>query len=241
MTAPVVGNKKSATADSANPEVLKPTGLSIDDVIALMVMSDIPNQDSDQFTFPGGFVEIAQGGASNTDVWTGAALRIVDGLESATFTVTLANNSGVQSDLYAAAVSGNHASSPLDVTGSANLQTVAANSHVIPEITTTVADTLAFYVIAGDGGDMNPWGQPTGWLEQGEGSFSSGAEVGSAWGTKTQASAAATGDATVSSSATDQSANFQFAIAPVAGGPAPVVLGQPLMGPFGGPLAGPIG
>lgn len=220
MTAPALGNIQQDSSSNAAPSVTKPTGLSNDDLMILIVAGDQANKSSPEYTWPTGadaFIEIGQDGDGTSDCHLGAAYRIVDGGESATFTVTPVND-GSQFDIWAIAVTGAHATTPLDVTGTITMENTG--SMDILSVTTTVNDCLAFYALAFDGGDGAPFGQPTGWVEQAEGVFTLNSEVGSAWGTKTQALSGATDDATVSASATDGVAHFQFAIAPAVAGAA---------------------
>jgi hypothetical protein len=119
-------------------------------------------------------------------------------------------------------ISGADTTSPIDVK---NFQDYlgAGSSHDIEGVTTTVNNCLAFYGIAFDGGDGSPFGQPTGWTEQGDAaSGTDSADASAAWGTKSMASAGATGTAVVSNSSYDGASGFQLAIAP-SGGSVPVI------------------
>ena len=74
----------------------------------------------------------------------------------------------------------------------------------------------AFLTVLGfDGGDGSPFSvSGTGWSESGDLANGTGAGGGGCWGTKEQTTAGLTGDATVTSSTSDGSVFFQFAIAP---------------------------
>ena len=211
MTVPVVGNIQSDNVTSSTDLILtKPTGLSNDDLIVIVVAQDAAGT----FSWPSGFTEIYQGSGAPSQVGMGACYRIVDGTEGSTFTVT--NTASQQWVGWAIAISGNHATAPIDVTGTVTVEQTASPVEAL-SVTTTVADCLAFYSIGGDGGDMEPYGQPTGWTEQGDLGNGGSGGVSGAWGTKGMPSAAATGNASISMTSNDGTTHGQFAIAPVAG------------------------
>ena len=111
-------------------------------------------------------------------------------------------------------VSGVNTTTPFNVTASP--ATGIGSSRAIPEVTTTVDSCLAFYLLSFDGGDGYPFSvSGTGWTESDDHQSSTGGSVSSGcWGTKEQATAGLTGDATVSCSASDGQAYLQFAVAP---------------------------
>ena len=96
------------------------------------------------------------------------------------------------------------------------LSSNSGTSHTISGITTTVANCLVIYGLAFDGADSATFNVTgTGFTQSDTGnSLNGGAGVGGTWGTKEQAVAGATGDATVTTTASDGSSSFQIAIAP---------------------------
>ena len=104
-------------------------------------------------------------------------------------------------------------STPIDVSG---IGTGASSTHVIAEVTTTVADCLVLYGLVFDGGDGVPFSVAgTGWTETDEQTSGTAFDkCCGCFGTKEQATAGVTGDATVTSNVSDGASYFQLAIAP---------------------------
>ena len=217
MTIPVVGNIQTNTAlASTTLEITKPTGLSVGDAILLMVASDPVNPASAQFTWDTDFTEVDQHWHLG-DAAVGAAIRIVDGTEDATYTTT--QSSAVDFIGWMVALTNVDNTTPVDGVGTKGGNTGAA-SAAIASYTTSVADCLGVYLLGFDGGDGFPYSvSGTGWAEAGElQSSTSRAGSSGCWGTKDQATADALGDATVTFSVSDGYASFMFAIRGAAAG-----------------------
>jgi len=188
----------------------KPVGVAVDDLLLLIVGSDQDTvADWNSVTGWIQFININDGvGDSNLACYW----RIADGTEGVTVDVT----APTVEERYGwyLRISGVDTTTPINVTGTAAY--VASDSHSIPEVTTTVADCLAFYALVFDGGDGAPFSVAgTGWTEVDEQtSGTTGTDASGCWGTKSMPTAGATGAATVTSTVSDGSSSIQFAIAP---------------------------
>lgn len=193
-----------------------PTGLSIGDVCIVIVGNDYTASADAQWDNstlkPTGFTLIATNGNGTTSCHVAAFYRVIDGSESWPISVPARDSEDFWG--FAIRVTGVDTANPLDGVGSALMQTTGATSHVIPGFNTTNNDCLAFYALSFDGGDGDPFSvSGTGWSESAEAEAGTGAgNCGGCWGTKSQPTAGATGDATVTSNVSDQSTARQWAL-----------------------------
>lgn len=154
------------------------------------------------------FVDI---GNSTSDCKIGAYWRIATGTDAASVWPYMDANAPDEIFGWYFRISGHDG---IDVTGSATIG--SGTSGVAAEVTTTQDDCLAIYATAIDGGDAVAFSvSGTGWSEYDEEYSGTGsADACGVIGTKTQASAGLTGDATVSWTPSDGYVTIQFAIAP---------------------------
>jgi len=194
----------------------KVTGISNNDLLLILLATDNTDTLTRWDTPPTGWNLIASGGNNDTDNEGVAFWRIADGSEAATETI-VSEDPGDTDDVigWYVRVSGVDTTTPIDVTGTV-LLAASSNSAAIPGVTTTVVDTLAFYFLSFDGGDGDPFGEPTGWTEQDDKGVLDIGGVSGAWGTKAVPTATDTGTATVSLSETDGNVSFQWAVRPSA-------------------------
>jgi hypothetical protein len=182
-----------------------PAGIQSGELLLILGMAD--TNSSQAWSTPAGWTKHAAVQAQNTSYVI--LYKIADGTET---DVTVTNNFADQLGWYIR-VSGANAT-PIDAY--AFSQTVTGPTHVITAITTTVDNCLAIYGLSHDGGDGLPFSVAgAGWTEEAEGQ--AGTAIGDAsacWGTKEQASAGSTGNATVTASVSNGSSSYQLAIAP---------------------------
>jgi hypothetical protein len=156
------------------------------------------------------------GGDDTTDSKIAVLWREADGTEGSSFTF---DHSGTDDLIgWVLRISGANTTSPFNVKGS--IDHTDGSSHVITGVTTTADNCLAFYYLHIETADGDPFSvSGTGWSESDEGdSGNSGAQGAGCWGTKSMASQGATGNATVTSNASDNSTAAIFAIVEEAGG-----------------------
>lgn len=115
-------------------------------------------------------------------------------------------------------ISGADTADPFDVSNFAQ-SSADADPHTVPQVTTTVVNTLAIFGLSFDGGDGDPFTiSGTGWAEEGELAAGTGTDnAGGVWGSKDMPTAGATGDVSVDmtgASGVDGAAYFQLAIKP---------------------------
>ena len=193
----------------------KPTGVAAGDLLLIIVGNDdtTGTEQWNSTTFrPSGFSFIGNAGSATPDAHVAAFYRIADGTESAA-TSTPAQSSDDYWGYYIH-VTGVSTTSPIDVIG-ADYAGGSLTTHNIPGVTTSVDQALAFYVLSGDGGDLNPFSVGGAWTERAETEAGAGAgNASGVWGTRLMASAGATGNASVTMSAADGAAGFQFALSP---------------------------
>jgi hypothetical protein len=195
----------------------KPANVEVGDLLLIIVGND-DNTDTDQWDNstlkPSGFTLINEAGdITNSDAHSAAFYRVADGTESATTSVPAQTSADYWG--YYIRVTGASTTNPINVTGADYLGASAA-SHAITSITTTVSNTLAFYVLSADGADTYPFSvSGTGWSESAE-TFAglTGTEAAGTWGTRSMTTAGATGAATVALTIADSASGFQFAINP---------------------------
>lgn len=216
--------QNSAGVEVDSLELTKPASVAVGDFLLLMVGCD-DNGTNSPSVFPQitGWTRFANIGNTTSDAKLGLYWRIADGTETATIWV-LQTGAAALNQMFGwyLRLSGTDASTPLNVTGTET--NAAGTSHTCAEVTTGVADCLAFYVLAFDGGDGVPFSvSGTGWAQEDEEQSGTGsADACGTFGLKTQASAGLTGDATVTSNVSDGSTTIQFAIAPDGAAPAAV-------------------
>ena len=181
-----------------------PTGIASGKVLVLLMTSR-----ASTYTTPSGWTLIQSANSFNASC--AAFYKVSDGTET-DVTVTISQAIVGQVGWYLC-ISGANAT-PIDVTGPA--ESSFDSSFIASSVTTTVDNCLAFYLFGFEGGDGFPFGlSGTDWTESDEGqSGTDGAASSGSWGNKEQATAGATGDATITSSTTDGGSRFQFAIAP---------------------------
>lgn len=230
MTVPIVENFAVNSSDS-NPsltlDAIAPSGIVAGELLLLILTSDFfVTTGDDFFDAISGWTKVNESllgdrnGARIAVYWKEAA----GGEGDQAFTFVL--NSDVAA--WFLRISGADTTSPIDAElFSGTLSDLS--SHVIGEVTTTVADCLGIYGLAFDGGDGFPFSvSGTGWSESDEvQTGTSGTNLGACFGTKSITSAGLSVDATISCSATDGASYFQIAIAPAGGAPSvsiPVIM-----------------
>lgn len=201
-------NQLSSTTVTLN----KPDGVATDDLLLIFVANDQAGTGEQWTTPPTGFTKLQEANISvSTDVHVAVFYRIADGTEGATIDV-VANTTNDNSAFYLR-VSGVDPLDPINQTGAE--YRVVSTTHVIPGVTTDESNCLAFYVYGSDGADCAPYSvSGTGWSETAETNAGGTASqtVGLTFGTKEMPTAGATGDATVTFSASDGGCGFQFAL-----------------------------
>lgn len=220
MAVPVVASFTSDTSLSSGADLIipKPTGLASGDLCIVICSMDSTTA-GDGFVAKAGWTrEQMFGAGGTTDVNLTIFSRIADGTEGATETFT---ENGINHDLwgYWLRITGANTSAPFNVWGTPTEG--ALTPAAIPGVTTTVADCLAFYALAFDGGDQGSFSvSGTGWTESSEINAGTGSTNNAGcWGTKEMPTAGATGTATVSAATNnDGFASIQFAVAPAGGG-----------------------
>ena len=196
-------------AANANITATDPGGIQANELLILLCSSE-GNLDP-YTTTPAGWTKLLGFGAGGTSI--GVFYKIATGSEG---DVTVTISSSLGQIAWYLRISGVDTSTPISVAGTAAGQGNIGATAVIPEVTTTVDNCLAFYHLGFDGGDGYPFSVAgTGWTESDEQQSQTGAGgCSSCWGTKEQATAGLTGDATVTASSGDGMSYVQFAIAP---------------------------
>ncbi len=195
----------------------KPSNVEVGDLLLILVGNDnnTANAQWNNTTLkPAGFTLINEAGENViSDAHSAAFYRIADGTETATTSVPAQASADFWG--YYIRVTGASTTNPINVTGTDYLGASAA-SHAVTSITTTQANTLAFYILSADGADTYPFSvSGTGWSESAEVfAGAGGTESAGTWGTRSMASAGATGAATVAFTVNDSASGFQFAINP---------------------------
>lgn len=202
---PVVESYNTATViNNTDITVSKPSGSSTNDLFVIAVASGTQNGSGP----PSGWTDI-DGGTSR-----GCALdmfyKVVTGSEGSSETIT--STLGDDKVAWYIHISGNDATTPIDVEGSMGNST-PGTTHSVTGATTTQDDCLALYFLGLDqDGTFSVSG--TGWSQTDQ-LLESTNGVSACWGEQDMATAGATGTATVTSSIADGSNWKQFAIAPV--------------------------
>ncbi len=226
MTIPTVSTQTENTNVGTSIDLTQPTSWASGDG-GLIIVGDDDNGNEDEWTDPTDWTDtFPETGTTVSDCHLASWYIVADGTEADP--LTLAHVSSDDLWGYWLRLTDIDTTTMLD---GANTPTVPAfnqSTHVVPSFTTTVADCLAFYCLAFDGGDGLPFSvSGTGWSEGGEiqVSTASGSASG-CWGTNEQATASAAGDATVTSTVSDGSVFVQFAIRGDLGGAAEEFLGR---------------
>lgn len=209
---------RQTIAGSRTIDLTKPTGVVSGDLLLLIVVDDPGNRSDHQYDAITGWTldEDLSGADVGADVSSVVFWREADGTEGATETAD--NDLVTDKAGWYIRISGANTTAPFDVKGTYSADSTGT-SHVVPGVTTTVADCLAMYYLGFDGGDGDPFSvSGTGWSQTDEQAEGTGAGISGCFGEKDQASAGATGDATVTSNASDGAVYVAFAIAPAAAG-----------------------
>lgn len=221
MAVPVVASFTVADTGgvtATNINLTKPTGSVNDDLFILIVGSDDASSNADEWNPPTGWSTASVGGGAASDAHFGVFYKVVSGTDEPD-PINVTHDSADELYGWWIHVTGNDTTTPLNVAGTA-VETVSSTTHLIAEVTTTVNDCLAFYVLAFDGGDGAPFSVSVGgpdWSESDERTSGTGAnDASGTWGTKIITTAGLTGDVTIASTASDTTAVVQFAIAPPA-------------------------
>ena len=193
-------------ASTQDLTLVAPTGISANDFLVLIAMADTGYDF--WTTTPSGWTKMA--GYFGNIVCVSVFYKVASGSET---DVTLDSEGTASADSlgWYIRVSGG---ASLNVEGGGT--SGPSTSHVIGSVTTTVDNCLAFYALSFDRGTGEPFGiSGTGWTKTDEGHNNTGFTGASGcWGTKEQATAGATGDATVTTTDSDGASHIQFAVAP---------------------------
>jgi hypothetical protein len=186
----------------------KPSGVVAGDFLVIVVGNRGTvgtSQFSDDVT---GWAQLSEQQALTGGVYIDHSIytRRADGTEGSTTTIT--STSANKYNGHYLRISGTRG---IDV--SAHQSENGGTTHTCPSITTTEDDCLAIYYCFHKGTNGAPLSTPSGWVEQDEdGNGSLGTQV--SFGTKTQASAGATGDANVVAAVSNSACYFQLAVEP---------------------------
>lgn len=218
MTLPVVQTSDwRKTTDSGTVSSLAMTGaanVSAGDGLLMLMCSSFQNTSDAIFDAVTGWTKEDEQGTGSSDAHYAIYWRIADGTATDAPTVTTSLSNELLG--WIIRITGTHSSDIIDTVGTATTDN-PGTSHPIGAITPTQADTLAFYVLAFDGGDAGSFSTPAGWTEGDEGyAGTGGGETSGVWGYKDMATAESTGVATVVTGVGDGSARVQFSIAPAA-------------------------
>lgn len=203
--------RSNTATGSATLVLTKPTGVEVGDLLLILVGNDANNatvQWDDISLRPSGFTNINEAGNATPDTHVGAFYRIADGTEGATSSVPAATSANFWG--FYIRVTGASTTNPINAVGSDYAVNNLTN-HPIPSVNTTLPNTLAFYMLAGDAVGTAPFSVAgAGWSESDEKTVN----TAGTWGTRSMTSAGATGAATVTMNASDGASGFQFAINP---------------------------
>lgn len=216
---PVVQSFTSNTAVPGSSLTLtKPSNVLAGDLLLIIVGNDDDTasaQWDDSTLKPSGFTLINESGSTASDAHSAAFYRVADGTESTTINVPAQSSDDYWG--YYLHVTDVNPSNPINVIGSA-YNGGSSGTHNVPGVTTTAANALAFYVLSGDGGDLDPYSVGGAWTEGDEiDAGTGGGNSSGTWGTRLMTSPGATGNASVTLTAADSASGFQFALAPALG------------------------
>ncbi len=223
MTIPsIIGTTAETTNASSvtSQAITKPAGTASGEVGVIIICNDIENVTSDLYNTPTGWNKIVGCIPSNANLdCSGMAYwRALTG-DSGDDAPTITWTGTAQVVAWYMRVQDADTSDPINIAG-VDAQGPGP-SLAIPSVTTDLANCLAFYYNTFDGGDGFPFSvSGAGWVEEGElQANTAGNTVSASFGLKDQASAAATGDATVTASVTDGIVGVQFALNEAAAAP----------------------
>lgn len=201
----------SKTNDVNSIAATKPSGVVSGDLLMMIVNIDSANAVSANAV--SGWTREFRINSSATDAELAMYWRISDGTEPASTTVTFSVSADIQ--VWYLRISGAHASTPINVLGTATTSG-STTSHAITAATTTVDNCLAFYALSFDGADATFSNKSSsGWTEgDDQKSISGGTDVSGVWGHKDIPTTGTTGGITVTSSASDGSSRRIWAISP---------------------------
>lgn len=209
-TGPVIESYTANTSSGSNAITLtKPTSPAVADDDLLILFASSATQSA--FTVPTDWTVIQSGNALGHAV--AACYKIADSTEGSTIDYDNGAADGKQG--YYIHISGNHATTPMDVINTM-VADGNASSFTVDEVASAAAQTLALAFLGGDGGDLYPYGlSGTGWTEEAEQqSGTGGSDASGVWGQKDMESSGGTADVTVTSSiGTEGTQHFQITIA----------------------------
>jgi hypothetical protein len=201
------------TATSTNLVLAAPTGITAGELLLLIVSDDYATTVSPHFNAVTGWTKLGESGSTTPDAYIGVYWRIATGTEG---TVTVTSTTAAYWMGWYIRISGANTTAPINTQNFAISTAAGVNPHVIPQITTTVDNCLAIYGMSFDGGDGAPFSVTSPWTESAEQTNGAATTYNSGcWGTKVQATAGATGTASVTCALIDGAAYFQLAIRPL--------------------------
>jgi hypothetical protein len=215
MSVPVVKTWETneSSVKTASIDLSRPFDVAIGELLWIFVRTG-DNNGAETFTGvtdTPSWTKLVAGGDQNTDDKFVIYYRIADGTEEATVTVGWSGGSFESVGWYLR-VSGVNTASPINQTGSVVLSP-AGTSHEITGVTTDAADCLAFYLFGIEVGGTDVYSVAgAGWSETTENTSGGVSAISGSWGTKQQASAGATGTATITSTLSDGGTGVQFAV-----------------------------
>jgi hypothetical protein len=198
---------------STNLVLTAPSGITAGELLLLIVCDDYANT-ATHFNAVTGWTKLGESGSATPDAYIGVYWRIATGTEGSSQTVT--STAAAYWLGWYLRISGADTTAPINAQSFAISSATGVNPHVIPQITTTVDKCLAIYGLSFDGGDGALFSVASPWTESAE--QTNGATTlrnSGCWGTKAQATAGATGTASVTCAQTDGAAYFQLAIRPL--------------------------
>lgn len=212
MTIPTVSTETQNTNVGTSLDLTRPTSWASGDG-GVIIVGDDDNTNNLRWTVPTNWTAVfTEGGSTVSDCHLAAFYIVADGTEGTPLNVVHTTSDDLWG--YWLRLTDIDTGTMLDGSNVVTIPAFDQSSHAIPSYTTTVADVLAFYAMAFDGGDGLPFSVAgTGWSEGGEiqVSTSSGSASGT-WGTNDIASASAAGIATVTSNVSDGAVFVQFGI-----------------------------
>lgn len=210
----------TGSAAGGNVTVTKPTGTAEGDYLIAYNTMD-PDSAASTMTGASGFSQI---GTTNTVTSAGHAkvwAKVAGASEPADY--TFGGAAGSSSAVVMLCLTGQHASTPIDVSPTHGGSSTAATAHVAPSIDPTVTDTLmitGYMALAQNGsGSYSP---PSGMTERAD--VTAGAWTQTSVATQLLSADTATGTRTATFSESKAWIATSLAIAPSAGGPATVTL-----------------
>lgn len=167
MAVPTIVAQTTNAGTAANATCAIPSGAQNGDVVLVFVANDGATITGDgaasgfSFVSPSGGQMVFARSSSTPDANIAVfSLQVTTGQ---TGTITVSYDPGLSG--WAAICLLIRGASDVDVANiiGSNAETVSATSIAVPSVTTTRPNCLAFYVVATDGSDMNPFTVPGGW------------------------------------------------------------------------------